>query len=449
VTNGGGTVGTTNITTVSVICATPEASRSWQTAIPIQQDDARAEEGPSLAINAHGTAALVWRQRGADDVVQIWASRYTPEQKTWSAPTRLGPQGGGISLSAEAIPEVAISESGDTLAVWPQLVNSVFEIQASRYTDSMGWTTPVRIDTATSTAAYSRVIYDSHGNALVLWQQLDGTSYHIYYTWLAAGEITWSAPARLDTTVGNAGSSQLAADSHGNVVALWTQTDSAQTGAIYHVWSSVYISSTAAWVPPAVIGNDPALHAIFPSVACNADGTAEALWVLFDGSIWSDQYVPGAGWGAAELVEAGGNGNQAPQMAIDPSGNVMAIWERMDSNTPTSHIRYATLPAGGSWSASAQVSATDAGTSENTEVPQIAFDTRGEALAIWSRFVNGDSTARSDVYTPGVGWSAPVDAGNTADIDEPALAVAPNGTAVAAWQQISNGVSDLWSNFFD
>jgi hypothetical protein len=82
-------------------------------------------------------------------------------------------------------------------------------------------------------------------------------------------------------------------------------------------------------------------------------------------------------------------------------------------------------------------------------VPQIAFDTRGEALAIWSRFVNGDSTARSDVYTPGVGWSAPVDAGNTADIDEPALAVAPNGTAVAAWQQISNGVSDLWSNFFD
>jgi hypothetical protein len=400
VTNGGGTVGTTNITTVSVICTTPEASRSWQTAIPIQQDDARAEEGPSLAINAHGTAALVWRQRGADDVVQIWASRYTPEQKTWSAPTRLGPQGGGISLSAEAIPEVAISESGDTLAVWPQLVNSVFEIQASRYTDSMGWTTPVRIDTATSTAAYSRVIYDSHGNALVLWQQLDGTSYHIYYTWLAAGEITWSAPARLDTTVGNAGSSQLAADSHGNVVALWTQTDSAQTGAIYHVWSSVYISSTA-------------------------------------------------GWGAAELVEAGGNGNQAPQMAIDPSGNVMAIWERMDSNTPTSHIRYATLPAGGSWSASAQVSATDAGTSENTEVPQIAFDTRGEALAIWSRFVNGHSTARSDVYTPGVGWSAPVDAGNTADIDEPALAVAPNGTAVAAWQQISNGVSDLWSNFFD
>jgi hypothetical protein len=288
------------------------------------------------------------------------------------------------------------------------------------------------------------VIYDSNGNALVLWQQVDGTSYHIYYSWLTTGATTWSAPVRLDTTVGNAGSSQLAADAHGNVVALWTQTDSAQTDAIYHVWSSVYISSTAAWSPPAVVGNDPTLHAIFPSIACNADGTAEALWVLFDGSIWSNQYGPVAGWGAAKLVEAGGNGNQAPQMAIDPSGNVIAIWERMDPNTPTSHIRYSALPAGGSWSPSAQVSAMDAGTPENTEVPQIAFNARGEALAIWSRFVDGHVNARSAVYTPGTAWGAPVDAGNTADIDEPALAVAPNGNAVAAWQQISNGASNLW-----
>jgi len=449
VTNGGGTVGATNITNISVACETPAANRSWQTAIPIHQDDARAEEGPELAINAHGTAALVWRQRDSDGVVQIWASRYTPEQKTWSMPTRLGPQGGGIAVSAEAMPEVAINESGDTLAVWPQLVNSVYEIVESRYTDSTGWTAPVRVDTATSAAAYSRVIYDSKGDALVFWQQLDGTRYHIYYSWLAAAATTWSAPVRLDTTTGSAGSSQLAADAHGNVVALWTQTDSDQPGAIFHVWSSIYTSSTGAWGPPAEVGDDPTLHAIFPIVASNADGTAAAMWVLFDGSIWSNQYVPAAGWQGAKLVEAGGNGNQSPQMAIDSRGNVLALWERMDPNTPTSHIRYATLPTGESWSASAEVSATDAGVSENTEVPQIAFNARGEALAIWSRFLDGHENARSAVYTPGTGWSAPVDAGNTADIDEPTLAVAPNGTAVAAWQQISNGASTLWANFFN
>jgi len=447
--NGGGSIAATNVTNIAVTCETPEASRSWQTATPLHQDDARAEEGPSIAINTHGTAALIWRQRDANDVEQIWASRYTPEQKAWSTPIHLGPQGGGIAVSAEATLEIAISENGDTLAVWPQLVNGVYEIQESRYTDSTGWAAPVRIDTATSTAAYSRVTYDSNGNALVLWQQLDGASYHIYYSWLTTAATTWSVPVRLDTTAGTAGSAQLAADGHGNVVALWTQTDSAQTDAIYHVWSSVYTSSTGAWGPLAVVGNDPTLHAIFPSVACNAAGTAEALWVLFDGSIWSNQYAAASGWGPAKLIEAGGNGNQAPQIAIDPSGNVIAIWERMDPNTPTSHIRYATLPAGGNWSASAQLSAMDATATENTEVPQIAFDAQGEALAIWSRFVDGHENARSAVYTPGTGWSAPVDAGNTADIDEPVLAVASNGMAVAAWQQIANGVSNLWANFFD
>lgn len=449
VANGSGVVGAANVTNIAVTCITPEANRSWQTAIPLHQDDARAEEGPAVAINAHGTAALIWRQRDANDVIQIWASRYTPEQKTWSAPTRLGPQGGGIAVSAEAVPEVAINESGDTLAVWPQLINGVYEIQESRYTDSTGWAAPVRIDTAATTAGYSQVVYDSSGNALVLWQQLDGASYHIYYSWLALGTTTWSAPARLDTTVGAAGSARLAADAHGNIVALWTQTDSAQANAIYHVWSSVYSSNSGTWGPPAAVGNDPTLHAIFPSVVCNAAGTAEALWVLFDGSIWSNRYAPNAGWGTAQLVEAGGNGNEQPKLAIDPNSNVLAIWERMDQTTPTSHLRYATLPAGGGWSASAPISTTDADAFENVEAPQIAFNNRGEAIAIWSRFVDGHLNARSAVYTPGPGWSAPLDAGNTADTDEPALAVAPNGIAVAAWQQISVGASNLWANFFE
>jgi len=449
VANGSGAVAAANVTNITVTCVTPEANRSWRTAISLHQDDARAEEGPSIAINGHGTAALMWRQRDANDVIQIWASRFIPEQKAWTAATRLGLQGGGIAVSAEAVPQVAINASGEALAVWPQLVNGVYEIQESRYTDSGGWAAPMRIDTATTTAGHSKVVYDSSGNALAAWQQIDGTSYHIYYSWLATGATTWSAPVRLDTTVGAAGSVQLAGDAHGNIVALWTQTESARANAIYHVWSSVYSSNTGAWSPPTIVGNDPALHAIFPSVVCNAAGTAEALWVLFDGSIWSNQYGPNAGWGTASLVEPGGNGNQQPQMAIDPSGNVLAIWQRSDPTTPTSHMRYATMPAGRSWSTSALISATDADAFENTEGSQIAFNDRAEAVAIWSRFVDGHINARSAVYTPGTGWSAPVDAGNTADVDEPALAVAPNGIAVAAWQQFSAGMSNLWASFFE
>jgi hypothetical protein len=385
------------------------------------------------------------------DVTQIWAARYAPQAKTWSAATRLGPQGDGVALGATNSPEVAIAENGDTVVVWPQLVNEVYEIWQSRYTDAGGWTAAVRIDSATNTAASPQVVFDSNGNSLVSWSQLDGTSYHVYYSRLAAGMAAWSAPVQIDTTTGTAGSPQLVADAHGNAVAIWTQTDSSQVGAIYHVWSSIYRSSTSTWETPHLIGNDPTLHAFDPHLVCNAAGAAAALWVQFDGSMWSNRYTPDAGWGTAQLVEAGGNGNNAPQLAIDQNGNVLALWERMDPNVPQSHILYASLPAGGSWAASAPVSAADAGTSEQADSPQIAFNAQGDALAIWSHSDAGHYNVRSAVYTAGTGWRAPLDVGNTGDIVDPALAVAPNGNAVAAWQQIANGVgvSNLWANLFE
>jgi hypothetical protein len=226
-------------------------------------------------------------------------------------------------------------------------------------------------------------------------------------------------------------------------------TDSSQAGSIYHVWSSIYRSSTGTWGPPEVIGNDPVLNAFNPHVVGNANGIAQALWEQFDGSIWSNRYDPNAGWGMAAVVDAGGKGDQTPQVAIDQNGNVLAIWQRLDPNPPDSHIWYAALPAGGSWAASALVSATEAGISESTEVPQIVFDAQAEALAIWSRFDGVHTNTRSAVYTPATGWSAPVNVGNTGDIIDPALAVAPNGTAAAAWQQALNGVSNLWANLFE
>jgi hypothetical protein len=448
VTNGSGTVGTANTNNVAVTCVTPEGSLSWQTAVPIHQDEAHAEEGARIATNAHGTVALVWRQRVVGDVVQIWGSRYVPESRTWSAPARIGPQGGGIALSPENSPEVAIAENGDTVVVWPQLVNGAYEIWERRYTDSGGWSAAVRIDTATATA-YARVVLDSGGNTLVTWQQLDDTSYHVHYSRLAAGASTWSAPVQIDTTTGTAGSTELVADGHGNVVAVWVQTDSPLAGSVFHVWSSIYRSSTGTWGLPEVIGNDPVQSAFYPHIAGNANGIAQALWPQYDGSIWSNRYDPNAGWGTAAVVEAGGNGDQSPQLALDQNGNVLAVWERMDPNPPDSHIRYAALPAGGSWAASAPLSAADAGASESTETPQIGFDAQGNALAIWARSYGANTNARSAVYIPGTGWNAPVDVGNTGDIIDPALAVAPNGTAAAAWQQDSNGVSNLWANLFE
>jgi hypothetical protein len=58
------------------------------------------------------------------------------------------------------------------------------------------------------------------------------------------------------------------------------------------------------------------------------------VWRQYDGtrySIWSNRYVAGTGWSAAELIEtdsAGSAGN--PQVAVDSAGNAVAVWEQHD-----------------------------------------------------------------------------------------------------------------------
>ncbi|MBS0421608.1 MAG: hypothetical protein JSR66_28120 [Proteobacteria bacterium] len=419
----------------------------------VHQYDQLAEAGVQLAVNAHGTAALIWRERSGMDGVRLWASRFAPDSKQWSTPTSLALLGGGDDLSADAVPHVAIADSGDTLAVWPQQVNGTNEVWESRYTDAGSWSVAARIDTAVVSQAYSQVVYDSAGNAFVLWQQLDGTRNHVYYSRLPVGTTTWSAPVQMDTATGNAVRPYVVADAHGNLVAVWMQTDSPQAGSVSHIWSSNYQSSTGHWsVPAAMIANDATLSAFLPKLAVNAAGAAEVIWVQDDNSIWSNHYTPASGWGAPLLVEAGGNNNGLPEVAIDQTGNAMAVWMRSDPTVPQlAHLRYTVLPVGGNWSASAVISEADSATSEYTESPQIAFDAQGDAVAIWTRTHEGQiSVGRSAVYTPGAGWSAPVavDDGSVVD-DGAALAVAPNGTAISAWREFANSISTILTTLFE
>ena len=66
-------------------------------------------------------------------------------------------------------------------------------------------------------------------------------------------------------------------------------------------------------------------------------GNAVAVWEQFDGvtvSVASNRYDAQSGsWGTAELIETGGGESAAPQVAIDGSGNAVAVWEQLDGVT--------------------------------------------------------------------------------------------------------------------
>ena len=90
-------------------------------------------------------------------------------------------------------------------------------------------------------------------------------------------------------------------------------------------------------------------------------------------------------WLAPVDLSAAGQNAFAPQVASDAQGNAVAVWERSDGTNTI--IQAAARPAAsGAWQSPVDLSAAG----QNSFAPQVAFDPQGNAVAVWERF-NGSN----------------------------------------------------------
>ena len=72
-----------------------------------------------------------------------------------------------------------------------------------------------------------------------------------------------------------------------------------------------------------------------PQVAVDPEGNAIAVWYQYDGAldhVWSNRYEAGSGaWGTAGKIETDNTYNaQYPQVVLDVEGNAIAVWHQWD-----------------------------------------------------------------------------------------------------------------------
>jgi len=140
-------------------------------------------------------------------------------------------------------------------------------------------------------------------------------------------------------------------------------------------------------------------------------------------------------WLPAIDISAAGHFAQSPQVAVDPQGNVFAVWTRF--NGANYIVQGAVREAGsGAWQSPIDLSVAG----QNAVGPQIAVDPHGNAVAVWLRFSGTHEVVQSAARPAASGvWQAPVDVSVTgADATSPQVAVDPHGNAVAVWTH-SNG----------
>ncbi len=242
-------------------------------------------------------------------------------------------------------------------------------------------------------------------------------------------EAVWSSPIAISTT--NSNNPEIGTDAFGNATAVWQEFDGVNTNI-----QSATLSKGANWSAPLILSSafGHNTHAD-PQIAVDPSGDGVAIWVeqndvasTIRAAILSSE----SGWSLPVDVSVPGTA-QSPQIAVDYAGNAVAVWVRLN-DAGRKIIQTATLPAGGDWSYPVDLSIA----TEDAFSPHVEVDSFGNAIAIWTLLTAPNFVIQSATLPFGGSWSdysTISDASESAS--EPKAAVDLFGNAVVVWQRFN------------
>ncbi|HEX5126275.1 MAG TPA: hypothetical protein VFW00_06015, partial [Rhodocyclaceae bacterium] len=376
-----GTVTVADKTTGSTVMEAPANNLAHALAMPEwTAQDAAVANDPDVAVDANGMGLVVWSEN--------IGGHYFIRAKF------LAGTGAAVTLSNagdSTLPRVAFDGAGDAVVVWAQYAGSRNEIWASRYNVTTGlWSTPVRVSSAAAvdSAYVPDIAVDNAGNALVVWHQGDGRVNH------------------------------------------------------FDAWSARYSATLNSWATPAM-ASDGVNSGYDVRVAVNASGQGLVAWELEQGDgttvsngpkdIWARTATTAGVWGTSTKLNAvSGNidvvyGQIA--VAVNSAGSGGVLWVQSSGVLP--FVIHAAMYAG-SWQTSAVITNN---VLDNSYGPHLAFDTAGNAVAVWQQQTGSSAYGGTNRYVAGVGWGTSgqfVD-DSLGDTYDTRIAVDDAGNATAVW----------------
>lgn len=379
---------------------------------------------PQVAVDPFGNAVAVWeRTDGTHSRVQ---AAVHPAGGAWQLPAQ------DLSASgqdAEA-PQVALDPAGNAIAIWHRSNGTNTIVQGAFRPAGGAWQLPAQdLSAPGQNAENPQIAFDSSGNAVAVWSRLDGSNFIVQAAFRPTGGA-WQVPAQDLSAVGADGAEpHVALDAAGNAVAVWRRPN----GANFIIQAAVRPAG-GPWQLPAQDLSAAGQDAFLPRIAVDPAGNAVAVWRRSNGtnSIVQAAARPAGGpWQlpGQDLSASGQNANN-PQVAVDRFGNAVAVWQRPEGGSNV--VQAALRPSGSAWLPAENLSASGLPASD----PHVGFDSAGNAVAVWKR-----SVMQAAVHPAGGSWQSPVDLA-AANPGQPELAVDPGGNAVAVWYR-PDGANDI------
>jgi len=424
-----------------VIDRTPVVDPQWTGEELAEFSNSGVAWSPRVAFDGAGNATSVWRQI-TGDTWQIWANRYVPGEG-WGEPERIQ----SVTSDDANGPQVAVSLTGDAVAVWRQLDGGRYVVWANRYVWGRGWGTAEAIQADNSGEAYDpQIVIDANGTAVCVWEQFDDPSYSILANRSVAGEA-WSGPTLVeDSDDLYAQNPQLAGGPAGSVIAVWEQSSD---GELFSIWASEFVPG-ASWGTPELVETNDAGSAARPRIALDPAGNGIAVWRQTSGELdnmRANRYTAANGWGTAQLIEQDDTGNVGnPRIALDEAGNATVVWRQYDGELWNIRANRYDV-ANSTWGAAEFIETDDSGSASRHRV---AVDPAGNALAVWRQFDGERYNIVGVPYDPVNGWGDTIALeGGDADANSPEVAFDLRGRALVMWHQLSGPLNSIWSNRYE
>ena len=281
---------------------------------------------------------------------------------------------------------MAVDPSGNAVFTWEYFDGTHWRIQARTVSLAGTRSSTQTLSTTGQDALYPQVAVDGNSNAVFAWQRFDGSNQRIQARVRSAAGIL-SATQTLSAAGQTAGSARVAVDPNGNAFFAWERSD----GTVDRIQTrarsaAVTLSSTQTLSAAGKNANDP-------RVAVDRGGNAVLLWQRFDGILNRVQGRARSAAGALSPTQTlGDTGTSIPlgaQIAVDPQGNAVVVWEHREGTAVCcTRVEARVRLADGTLGSTQFLSPAD----QVAREPAVAVDPNGNAFAVWNETTTGNAS---------------------------------------------------------
>lgn len=247
----------------------------WGEPIPLSEGESFT---PQAAMDGRGDATAVWMHYdGSHYVVE---SSYRPEQGEWGEATLVsapGEEGGNPHVAISP----GVSGNGNSLVVWQGEDEGEERLRAAYRPHGGEWGEATDVSVPGEKVESPRAAIDTDGNALAVWAGNTGelgASDIVHAAYMPLGE-EWEEPVALSAGGGNGFPNDAVFDTHGNASVIWERWDGTT-----NLVQTAYRPAGEEWEAPVDLSEEGKqamdAHIVLdaPGSSTVADGDATAIW---------------------------------------------------------------------------------------------------------------------------------------------------------------------------